>query len=221
MNLLQIRTKARRKLDELTAKFWSDDELDDYINETYRKIWELLIDNSYRKALKVANLNLVANTRTVALPSDYVKTRLIEHLVGSIYYPCKYYERYDTPVGSDSSPSAAYGDQYSFSYSFLGDSLVFEPTPINSETGSIRLTYFYIPDYLEDDTDEPDIPSLYHDLFVLGCVIQAKEKEEMIGGGGASIAPFVSDYADLWDKFLNSISKQSQQRTYSQAFGVY
>lgn len=221
MNLLQIRTKARRKLDELTATFWSDDELNDYINETYRKVWQLLIDDSNRKALKTTNLSLVANTREVALPSDFVKARLLEHLVGTIYYPCKYYERYDTVTGDNTSPFSIVGDQYSYAYSFLGDNIILEPTPFDSETSTLRLTYFYVPTELSDDADEPDIPTLYHDLFVLGCVIQAKEKEEMIGGDGASIAPFVSDYADLMDKFMTSISKQSQQRTYSQNFGVY
>ena len=83
------------------------------------------------------------------------------------------------------------------------------------------MTYFYVPDYLDDDADEPNIPTIYQDLLVLGCVIQAKEKEEMIGGGGTSTAPFVSDYNDLMDKFRNSISKQSQQRTYSQPFGAF
>lgn len=221
MNLLQIRTKARRKINELVAKFWTDDELDDYINETYRKIWQLLIDDSNRKALKTDDLSLVENTREIALPTDFVKVRLLEHKVGTVYYPCTYYERYDTSVGTDESPYSEVGDQYAFAYSFLGDNLILEPTPMNSETDTLRMTYFYVPDYLDDDTDEPNIPTIYQDLLVLGCVIQAKEKEEMIGGGGTSTAPFVSDYNDLMDKFRNSISKQSQQRTYSQPFGAF
>ncbi len=221
MNLLQIRQKARRKLNELAASFWTDDELDDYINETYRKLWQILIENSYRSAIKTADLSLVAQQREVALPTDFVKVRILDHLVGSTYYPCRYYERYDTPTGSDTEPFSSFGDQYSFAYSFIGDNLILEPAPMNSETDTLRLTYFFIPDYLTDDADEPILPSLYHDLLVLGCVIQAKEKEEMIGGGGTDIPPFIRDYNDLYTKFLESIDKQSQQRTYVEPFGVF
>lgn len=219
MNLGQIRTRQRQKLDEDTASLWSDSELDNYTNETYRKLWEAMIDAGYRKTTKTTTLDLVANTREVALPSDFIRVQLLEHKVGEVYYPCRFYQRYDTVVGSSTAGAATYGDYYSFAYRFIGDNLILEPTPQSDETAGLRLDYYYLPEYLTDDSDTPDIPSLYHDLLVLGGVIQAKEKEEMIDGTGADAVPFIRDYNDLMAKFLNNINNMTQQRNYVEPFG--
>lgn len=219
MNLLQIRTKARRKLDETSPDLWSNDELDDYINETYKTLWQIMIDLGYRKTLAVDLLSLTADTREVALPSDFIRARLIEHLVGDVWIPCTYYERYDTVVGNDSAGAAVVGDYYSFAYSFLGDNLILEPAPIQSETDTLRLTYYFECAELAEDDDEPEFPSLYHSLLVTGCCIQAKGKEEMIGGGGADIAAFQMEYDALYKKFIDNINNQTQQRSFVEPFG--
>lgn len=220
MNLGQIRTASRYKLNESGAAFWSDAELNEYINQEYAKIWQLLINYGYRSTLTTDDLSITANTRTVALPTDFLKARLLEHKVGNVYYPCKYYQRFDTSVGDSTVGGSAFGDYYSFAYSFLGDDIVLEPTPITSETDSLRLTYFKSFTELSSDSDTPSFPSIYHKLLVLGCVISAKAKEEMVGGGGVDSVPFIKEYNDLFEAFKNNVSNQTSQRIFVEPFGI-
>lgn len=180
-----------------------------------------MVDLSYRKAMTVVDLDLTGLDRTVPLPDNFLKARLLEHKVGEVYFPCMYYNRFDTTAGSNTATSATVGDYYRFAYSFLGDDIILEPTPLNDETDSLRLTYFFEPEILEDDADEPDFPSIYHRVLVLDSVIQAKGKEEMIAGVGADTDPFIREYQDLYNKFVDNISSQSSQRTFSEPFGAF
>jgi len=220
MNLGQIRTAARRKLDEPSPRLWSDDELIQYINQGYMYLWQILIDAGNRKSLKVdSTLGTTANTREVALPSDFNRVRLLEHLNGSIWYPCKFYERYDTLVTN--SNYADVGSQLSYAYSIVGDDIILEPTPDETVLNNLRLTYFYQPDEMTDDSDVPSIEIIYHEILVSYCCVQAKEKEEMIAGGGADTGPFVATYSQQLQRFINNTQLPSQQRVYAQPFGDY
>lgn len=171
--------------------------------------------------MKVDYLDIVASTREVALPSDFLKDRLLEHQVGEVWFPCVYYNRFDTTVGTDAGSTSTIGDYYRFAYSFVGDDIILEPTPVNSETEGLRMTYFFQPEELDSDSDEPDFPSIYHRVLVLDTVIQAKGKEEMIAGTGADVDPFVAEYERLYKKFVDNISSQSSQRTFSEPWGTY
>ncbi|MDX1902089.1 MAG: hypothetical protein SFW66_08855 [Gammaproteobacteria bacterium] len=219
MNLGQIRTKARRKLDEDTARFWSDDELNDYINQGYFFLWQKYIDAGNRKAETSTLLSLVANTREVALPSDFNRARLLEHLVGDLWIPCTFYERYDTMVSENNASDV--GDQEQFCYHFQGDNLILEPTPNSDETDTLRLTYFFMVSEMDDDADVPELESIYHDILTSYCCVQAKEKEEMITGNGADLSPFVMTYEKQLSQFINNIQLPSQQRVYAQPFGYW
>lgn len=214
MNLGSIRTKVRRKIDEEAASFWSDDELDDYINQAYRYYLNKLLELSHPILLTSTNLSIVAGTSTIALPSDYIEARLVEHTYPNYTRPLQYVERYDQVNGTSGNLSA--GCEYT--YCFMGNNLVLQPTPVSSEVGSatagIKLTYFYLPDDLSDDADEPIFSALYHDLLVLNAVLQAKEKEEAVGNGGSDSAPFKRTLMELEEAFINSAEKPTSQREY-------
>lgn len=182
-------------------------------------MWQKMVDCGHRKAQKVVLLSLVAGTRTVALPEDFTKVRLLEHLVGSVWYPCDFYERYDTAVTNQNT--ADVGNQYRFAYSILENNIVLEPTPANDETDTLRLTYFYQVDDLEADDEEPEIEKIFQYTLISGCCVQAKEKEEMIGGGGADTIPFLRTYNEQMQQFVNNIQLQTQQRIYTQPYGPY
>lgn len=171
--------------------------------------------------MKVDFLDIVSNTREVALPEDFLKDRLLEHQVGETWFPCVYYNRFDTTVGTDSGNTSTIGDYYRFAYSFVGDNIILEPTPVNAETDGLRLTYFFQQEPLVDDDDEPDFPAIYHRVLVLDTVIQAKNKEEMTAGTGADTDPFIREYEGLYKKFVDNISSQTSQRTYTEPWGVY
>lgn len=207
MNRLQIRQKARRKLDETSAKFWTDEDLNDFINQGYRYYWQWMIQAGQYITLKETNLDIVASTSTIALPSDFIKVKMLERVIDGIQIPLDYYDRTE----SENYTTGVSTANFLYSYRLLGANLVLEPTPQESATSGLKLTYFYMMDEMDDDSDIPLIPLLYHDLLVSYAVIQAKEKEEGLAGGGADMSPFVMTMQQQEQLFKESIEPDSLQ----------
>lgn len=221
MNLLQIRTQAREQLDEDTAVFWSDSLLNNAINEAYYYYWQWLIMASSPNALYgPVSLDIVADTATVALPSNCLKIRLIEKLVGEdTWVPLDYYERFEDPTSAISAGWTYNGNQ---NFSLIGRNLVLDPIPSESATGGLRITYYFRPDRLTSDTASPNdgFDPIFHDLLHLRCVKKAKSKEEAIGGGGADRGPFLDELSELEAQFKQSIEPATQHRSYTQPYTI-
>lgn len=216
MNRGTIRQKARRLLDENTPRFWDDADLNDYIQRGYYYYWQWLVDNSNARSYKQVALDLIQNVRNVALPADYVQTRLVEKIYngGLNSMPLIYQERFDD--AQYSSPTS--GDAYFPRYSYVGTNLVFNPTPIATEIGNIRLTYVYRPLELTSDVQEPDLDPIYHDLLVLYTVVEAKKKEEAMGMGGGPSDALMASQAQLEAKFKSTTERETMQRQLTEPF---
>ena len=216
MDLQTIRTKARQKLDETSAKFWSDDELNNYINQGYYFYWNQAIREQYFLTLKATTLDIVAGTAEIALPSDYLQARLVEKVFTDRTVPLQYQERFMESNGT----STGLTNRTLFTYAYVGSNLVLQPTPQTSETGGIKLTYFYRPALLSDDTDEPVIDPFYQDLLVLYCVVEAKQKEEAIANTGADLAPFVMTLRNLEQSYKEMIEQSTIQPSYVRPYSA-
>jgi hypothetical protein len=186
VNKLQIRTKVRRKLDETSEGFWLDDELDDYINESYFSLWQMMLNAKHQGCLTSTTLNITGGSANVALPADFQAARLIEKVVDSGTVPLWWEERFDQ---TNYTAGVSTGSFFPFKVRFVGQNLIIEPTPQDSETGGLKLTYYFFPNRLDDDTDEPNagLHDFYQDLITYEAVLIAKAKEEMVGGGGADL----------------------------------
>lgn len=107
MNLLQIRTFARALLSEPTASYWSDAELNSYINLALEDICtktDVLED--------ISTYSLIQYQGDYALPTDYTKVKRVEIIKGSsVYelYPADLDEMYQGFVRTTSSPPRGYG----------------------------------------------------------------------------------------------------------------
>lgn len=212
MNLVNLRTKTRRKLDELSESFWSDDELDDYINEAYFHYWQWMLRAEYYRCQKTALLDLVSGTPNIALPSDFAIAKRVERVLSSgSLIPLDWDDRYDEPNYANGGGT---GNDYLPSVNYEGSNLILEPTPQESVTGGIKLTYYYYPERLEDDGDEPDAAFLdfYHDIIIGQAVLFAKAKEENIGQGGADLGSFGALQERKEQKFRETIEMPSVQR---------
>lgn len=218
MNRGTIRTKARRKLDETAAKFWTDDDLNDYIDQGYNFYWQWMVQAQHNLTITTTTLNLVSGTATIALPSDFLEARLVERVTANYTIPLPYYERYNTL-----NMTSGYVDNASAVYTcrFLGSSLLLEPTPQITETGGIKLTYFRTPTALSSDSDTPEIPSIFHDMLVTYTVIQAKEKEEAESNQPADVAPFIRTLEKQEQLFKESIERSTTQRVFVQPFSLF
>lgn len=214
-----MRTRLRRKLDETTEGYWSDDELNDYINEAYYYYWQWLLNARDNRALKSTTLNIVAGTAEIALPSDFIAARLVEKVEDNATYPIEWFERFDE---SNYTSGVTYSSHYpNFTVRFVGSNLVLEPTPNTSETGGIKLTYYYYPTELTDDDHSPDagFSPLYHDILPFKASTYAKTKEESYGGG-APVGSWEFLCQQKEQQFKASIELPSVQRTYASPFYI-
>lgn len=225
MDLQTIRAKARRKLDETTTGnsgvFWTDNELNDYINDGYFYYWQWLIDARNPAILKRTSLDITSGVDTITLPSDFLTARLVERVFDSATVPMQYAPRFDSSKSTNGTVASSLLG-YLPSYDFFGSNLVLNPTPQETISGGILLTYMFAATRLSNDTDTPNaaFPDLFHDLLVGWCVIQAKDKEEMIGGGGSDMAPFLASQAKREALFKSSIESTTLQRFYSEPWGI-
>lgn len=222
MDRSTIRTKARRRLDETSEAFWTDDELNDYINEGYLYYWQWFISAKNPGAIKNTTLNIVGGTASIALPADFCMARLVERVLSTGTFPLWYSERADLPNYTAGVPSG--NDTYLPKVRFEGANVILEPTPSDSVTGGIKLTYYFYPDRLTADSGVSGTPNaafhdFFHDLIVYQCVLLAKAKEEHLGGGGADLGAWGALMRDKEQKFKETIETPTTQRQYVQPFG--
>jgi len=208
-------------LDEVSQSFWSDEELNDYINAGYYYYWQWMLNAKHPGTIKTTYISIVSGVASYPLPSDFHSARLVERVFNSETVPMQYYERFET-ANRISATVVSYLRGYLPRYHFEGENLVLEPTPADNIENGIKLTYRFIPPRLSKDTDSPHpaFHDFYHELLVGYCVIQAKEKEEMVGGGGADIVPFIRSHELREQKFKETIELSSEQRVYVEPFGI-
>ena len=221
MDLDTIKTKARRKLDETTAAFWEDDDLTDFVNDSYYYYWLWMIQAAHPITLKETTHNIVASTAEIALPSDWVESRLVERVYDNYTIPLWWNERFEE--GNWTAGVSSTGvEGYSPRIRFVGANLVIEPTPSSSITGGIKHTYFYTPTELSTGTDTPTGPlgSQYAPMIIERVMLLAKEKEEAVGRTGVDMMP-TSQILQQWEqKFKESIELPISHRNYVKPFGL-
>ena len=209
MQLSQLRAKSRLKLDEVSEGFWTDDELDGYIGESYFDLWQIMLNAKHQGTLKTDLLDIVGGTAEIPLPTDFSAARLVERVIDGGTVPLWWEERFDQPNYTTGITSG-----YRFNVRFVGQNLVCEPTPSDSQTDGIKLTYYFFPEQLEDDIDTPNaaLHAFYHDLIPYGAVVIAKSKEEMVGGGGADLGPWGALMQAKLERFKASVELPSVTR---------
>lgn len=218
MNLALLRANLRRKLDEESESFWSDTELDEAINDSYLDIWQTMLNAKHNGCLKSATLNIVANTATIALPSDFHSARLIERVIDNGTVPLWWDERFER---SNYTAGVSSDDSYKPGIRFVGTDLVLEPTPADSVTGGIKLTYYFFTDRLSGSASPNGaLHDFYHDLITYQSVLIAKAKEESISGGGADLGAWGAIMREKMDKFKASIETPSVTRQSIEPFDL-
>lgn len=171
-NLGQLRTRQRYLVDEPSAKFWEDVELNWYLNIAYSIYYEELVNAGYSKLESApATLNITAGTETVALPSDYFLWAMLELVKDNKTIPLTYQPRYEAinlTSGSDTS-------DYEPTWYIRGSNIVLEPTPGASVTGGLKFHYYPSLTELSSDSDTPVIDAIFHHLIAVKGAIIAKE----------------------------------------------
>lgn len=173
--LLQIRNTIRTTLDDTptTDQLWTDDELDEYINDAENqscKIADLLIDST---TASVCDITLIASTPTYSISQLILK--IFRAFVDNATHPLIQTTRrvLDLTIPSWQSES---GDERSF---FVGDTNKITIYKKPDGAGTLRLTVSRLPLVaLSADDDTPEIDGQYHNGMVDWAIYRAYSKQD-------------------------------------------
>lgn len=173
MNRLEIRNLSRKKLGETTAAFWSDDEINAWINDGCRDI-------AYRTKCLRTN-TLITPTNAV---SEYVLSTVLPKVtsITEVYFKdasdewskleatsrTELDETMPGWMGADSvdDPTHYWWDRED-------DIFYIYPSITTAEANSIRVFYTIEPTDLVADADSPELPEMTH-LAIVDFVVATR-----------------------------------------------
>lgn len=173
--LSDVRTDIRARLNENTARFWTDAQLNTWINEACRDVarrTETLQDFH-------TSLLINAGLGKYDLPSDVIRLHRVEFIpLGSdntyVVEPSTYQEM-DRMWGTNQTSMMSY--PYYFVLWGFPPGLTIQLYPIPSQAGSLNIYYYRQPKTLTNDTDVVEIPEGWQDLLSLYVEYVAKRKD--------------------------------------------
>jgi hypothetical protein len=199
-----------------TNSNWSDEELAVYLNEAIRRYFAEVVQHAEGQFTTVDDLNITADSETIALPADFFSVRRVWKKVNQgyeiLHYRNALNEGYSTAGGSNSSV-------YLPSYYLRGNSLVLHPVPNFSETDGIRVEYVQFPETLVTGGDSmtAQVSPVFKDLIEMYAVYKAKLKESLTNGTN-TYAPARENLNDLFTAFKEALPKRSSNPTAVQPF---
>ena len=165
ITLSQIRQQIRERADLVDDPFFSDSELNSYINSSYAHLYNLLVKTNQDYYLTESlPFNLIPGQETYNLPSDFFKLVGVDAFVDSKWRPLKRFvfnERNRTGI---------------LRYMVSGDKIRFKPVP--ESTHEIKL--YYIPVYSKLTSDASTLDGLngFEEYIIWDCIIKCKNKTE-------------------------------------------
>lgn len=180
--LSELRTRARRLADAVGNNFFSDAEINDYINTGLGELHDILVTKFEDYHVSSISFNLASDTSSYTLESiglnNLYKLMGIDIAQGSetIRVPRYTFQERNTFKASQ----ALYSDRghTNHRYSLTGNAIKFIPTPLSTE----EVTVWYIPKFtkLVNDSDSVDgnIASNWEDYAVMSAAIKMRQKEE-------------------------------------------
>ena len=154
--LVALRTKVRRRLDENTARFWADEDLNDWINEGAREVArraEVLQHTS--------TINAVGGVQQYSLPNDTYRVHRVEwSRDGTQSTTLEYRDFNSMDEVWWSSQRTSRGDPYWFTmWGFPPQlNLIVYPTPDVNIASAFKVFYYRLPGLALADAQVVEIP---------------------------------------------------------------
>ena len=202
MTRTNIRALIRKRLGETTASFWTDAELNTWINDAGHDIvyrTKCLKDNGY--------VSSVASTSDYTLSTNFPNllavTEVYFNVEGDTWEKLEPTTRTQLDIErpgwlsyDEGTPDEYYADKEE-------DVLVLIPTPSSSNVGTDYIRVYYADGFTElsDDTSSPACPEYLHEAFV--DYVCAKGFEQRGYGEKGN---------DAWAKYYNRIASYLVER---------
>jgi hypothetical protein len=152
--LLELRTRARQRADQVGSTFCTDSELNTWANLGLAELYDQVV-GAFEDYFITTTTLTVSSGNTVALPSDFYKLRGLDFSNGNGSYQTLrefgFTERNSTQAGS----SFLYNFTRDRKYRILGDNLMLLPETF--AIGSYRL--FYVPAVTVLTLDASEVPA--------------------------------------------------------------
>ena len=166
-----------------TDSFWKDSTLLTYLEQEEKDIANEISDADENFFVTQTSIDIVANTREYALPSDFRKMVRCEELQGSNTTPL-------SPIAFNDKENYGYQDLSATDnicgYYIKGNYIGFSPEPQQTEASGVRLHYIQcVPDFdrsaIISSSLESIIPKEHRELLVWGAVKRAMFQQESTG----------------------------------------
>lgn len=175
--LTSLITQVRSNVDEAAARYWSDAEITQWLNDGVKDI------GRRTEAIQSfsTSISVVAGTATYNLPADLIRLHRIEFdPTGSTQiYPVKIttFEEIDSVWGINQASQASY-PSYAVIWGYPGGAatLTIQLFPVPSQPGNLKLYYYRVPVLMVNGSDTPEIPGGWDDILVHYAEYRAKRK---------------------------------------------
>jgi hypothetical protein len=196
--------------------FWSDEELTDYLNEGIRMYFIEVTGNDEGAWTKIADLNIVSGTETVALPSDCFEVKALYKSVTNGYEVLPYRNHESDSYSTNGGSSA---ESYFPAYYFRENNLVLRPVPNFSQTAGLRIEYVYFPDMLQNagDVASTNIVPIFKQLIEMYAVYKAKLKESLVNGVDTTVLA-KDNLNQIHKQFVDTVQNRSRYPQFIKAF---
>lgn len=176
-------------LNDPDAGYFTIPEVNLWLNNAQRETQKKLLQAGQNWYMTCAQTQTVINQDCYALPSDYLKMLKFEIVLGGTS------PNENTAILLPRTPmeiSGIQGPGTPQAYFLKKDCAVIKPIP--SSVWTLRMNYAYIVTDMTSDTEEPDVPTQYHELLALYATKDGKIKDE---SDSSLIDNKIKEYLDL------------------------
>ena len=180
--LAELRTRARQRADAVGNNFFTDAEINDYVNIGLGELHDLLVNKFEDYYVSSVSFSLVADQTTYTFSaiglSDFYKLLGVDAVQGGDTVRVKRFSFPDRNIFQSDVAlhnSRGYAD---YEYAIRGETVEFIPTPTSTDT--IKL--YYIPSYTKLSSDSATVSNSielnWEEYAVLVAAIKMRQKEE-------------------------------------------
>lgn len=163
MTLLQIRNLALAWLDDEESGYFTEDQMNRFINMALREAQKILIQSFENRFIKIVTTSTVVDQDRYLLPDDCLKLNLVELVTSGTGTQEELNRLAFTTLSQKNRGISKTG--VPSTYMFIDDEVLLRPYP--DAVYTLRLYYTYRVPELSTDQDIPDIPTEYHEYLAL------------------------------------------------------
>ena len=198
----QVKSTGEVSYDE----FWSRDEILAWINEAFTTYLQWMVTSGEGEFETSLTLDLLEGREKYPLPQELLKVSKVERKVGELWTPIRYKRDQFASTGQ-STTGVQPADEYTYRFTG-GYEIVIAPTPVATESGVLRVWYYYIPAYIRrgrlQSRPAREFLAVWNYMLIVSATISAMQKDR------ADARPFQERLSKLEAAFRDFLDSRSE-----------